>query len=231
MKYRKPSASAVVAALSVVTVLAFAAPIVRSAGAYYFFKNLVNDTVTAGGTIANGHANPGGLKWTAESTAVINTGRFSRGWWTIRAIPPGGDTTSIIRFAVEIRGHDSLAVDTARTFIFPRYTYQAGAANALDSTGNAISRLNGGNGGDGTAQTLWAGEQEVLFHVARGTNRSSGDFFGWPNGIAIPCQGMGNGDPGTNKLFPYMSLRIRCLSGPAAASGKVRVEVGFVGVE
>ena len=182
------------------------------------WTNAINDTITSGSGVnpAAGN-NPSGAQFTAESTAVLSVAAYRRVALAIRVIPPGGDTTSIYRLAVQVRGHISGLADSSSTF--PWYGWQTQAAvTAADSVGtNGYTLVTGG-------QLVAALPSEHIVSWSAktlGRGFTAGNSFVWPDGIMLDLF-----DGRAQAFwFPYMSVRVRVLTGPTSAKPRVILHV------
>lgn len=170
--------------------------------------NAINDTMTVGLTLTSPFNQ--GVAFTAESTAVLTAYPYHHTALCIRVIPAAGDTTTLIRLAVQVRGHTSSSADTASTFAwYPWMVAGAVAATNVDSLGQTTS---GAFTAASQYATCWSGEFEVIASPKRGKGGlSAGTIFGAPDGIMVDLCG----PRGEWFWAPYMSVRIRCLTGAA----------------
>lgn len=185
------------------------------------FQNIIVDTMSVAAAI-NSAQNPGGYSFTAESTAIIDVGRFFRIGLMIRAIPAGGDTTTPIRLAVQIRAHlDNSAEDSTNTFYWMPHAVSA----SISTPDSFVTKYTTSAPPAGAGVGVWPGEMIVAFNdPARGRGAmKSNEFFGAPDGCYIPLIAT-KGD-----IFwaPYMSVRVRVLQ--AAANPKI--VMSLIGME
>lgn len=213
-----------VSALAVVALSLFPGgqPPPAYARSYKIISNAINDTITPMCPLDTGDPAIGvaGLAFTAESTAIFNVGDYPNVGLFLRVIPAGGDTTTAIRLAIGVRAHTDLTGDSSSTF--PWHVWVAAATAAIpDSTNNKFS-TSGPPAGEGCG--VWGGEFLcTLGDPTRGRgNMKTNQFFGAPNGIYIPLISR----TGVKFSAPYMSIRIRVLSG--ANKPKVTAHVGLV---
>lgn len=206
------------------------------------WEEIINDTMTAQTDISY-LTNPGGMAYTAESTAVFNLGDFSENLGlAIRLIPAEGDTTYPYTLAVMVRGHIAMSSDSNSTFYWQTLNI-TGNAGIPDSTDNKFT-FSGYPPGDGVANGgsivgPWEGDRLItVFGEAIAKGRSYGrsnQWFSAPDGLYLPISGRGNsigsatGGFGLGFHAPYVSVRVRLLTGPVGK--KPRVIVSMVGEE
>jgi hypothetical protein len=185
-------------------------------------SNLINDTITVACPLDTGDPAVGaaGYAFTAESTAIVDVGDFPNIGMFLRVIPAGGDTSTRIRLAVQVRAHLDFTGDSSSTFPWVLWNGQANATNP-DTVRNTFTTYNP-PAGEGCG--VWAGEFVVSMQDpvrGRGTMRSN-EFFGAPNGLYIPLTSR----TGPRFTAPYMSIRVRVLEG--ASKPKVVLHLGLV---
>lgn len=177
---------------------------------------IINDTLTVGSGINAGAGNGAPASFTAESSLVISSGMYQRFALAVRVIPAAGDTATKIRLAVQIRGHITSAVDTNSTFAWLPFQVEAAIAG-IDSLGDYGTQV----AGDHVSQA-GPGEFKLQFDPRNYTGTSGvGNVFAFPSGRWIQLIT----NSGEWFWAPYMSVRIRCLTGAA----KPRVIAYLVG--
>lgn len=177
----------------------------------------VDDTVGTGSNV--GAAALLSVQWAAESTSVIPCADYRFFAMGLRQIQTAGDTTES-RYAVQVRAHTSASYDTSSAMVWHRWPV-AGATTtggATDSLGHVT--LNVGNTAAGFSG-LYSGEFEVVLSAKRGKFGTS-QTFGGPDGVWLVLTGV----RGEQFIAPYMSVRVRRLSGPAG--GRIRLDL-FMG--
>ena len=99
------------------------------------WTNAINDTATVGSAIGTS-SNPAGAAYQAESTAVLTTAPYRRIVLWLDVKPAAGDTSTVIRVAVQIRKHTSALADSASMGAWAEWANVNAIANP-DSVTNA----------------------------------------------------------------------------------------------
>lgn len=180
-----------------------------------------DDTVSIGQLIDTKSTK--GFPFTAESSAVIPCFQYHHFTLMMRVVPAGGDTTTRFRFAVQIRKHIDATGDSSSTFAWTSFSPTPTAVTGLDdSLGHFTAATFFGGTGAATGITGWANERTVILSATRGNavgSSSVGQSFGWPGGVAIDLVDA----RGQWFWAPYISVRVRCLSGGGTAANKPRI--------
>lgn len=157
-----------------------------------------------------------------DSSGVLNTHDLAHAVLWIKATPLAGDTTTINRLAIQVRGHLNGLSDSSSTFAF----YPVGMTNlGISTTGDSLTEghnVKGGRGG--VVGAPWSGEFVVNISGARSAHGSAiavnGHDWYYPSGIAVPLDNLF----GRNWWSPYTSIRVRNLTGSA-----IKVTMHLVG--
>lgn len=183
------------------------------------YTNAINDTISIGALLnarqAAGSTNAG---FCAESTTVYPCASYKKFTLMLRVIPGSGatgDTTSNIRLAVEVRKHIAQVADSASTFVWSGWNTSPTYA-ATDSIGQGYGPTISSSPG---TVALYPGEHLIVFNPKQRGDRNTDYFFGPPDGIALDLVD----SKGQWFWAPYISVRVRVLSGSATVANKPRV--------
>jgi hypothetical protein len=187
-------------------------------GSWSVLANVLNNQLAASGT---------GLQ---DSTPVLPTASFKRMYLTLYGTPDSLST--VVRLAVQIRGHYGSNSDSAAAFPWYRWPVSSTTvASTVDSIGHfdkgsySLAQSTNANTA-ATSAGLWSGEFLVKFDVARQdtTDGASGlgKFGAYPKGMWIPLV-----DHGGNPFWaPYTSIRVRVING---VRSRFRIKADLVG--
>lgn len=173
---------------------------------YYKTVTLITNQLTASGAAMADSSQP------AATYDLARMGLFIRGQFD--------SLSTVVRLAVQVRGHMTSAQDSASAFPWYRWAVAPGTSGAIfktDSVGHGLAvtqvpltpvqatSANSSNSG------LLPGEFMVVFNYARDdtTGAGNGKPFSYPNGIYLPL----NGVSGEWFWAPYTSVRIRVING------------------
>lgn len=157
-----------------------------------------------------------------DSSAILNTHDLAHAVLWIKATPLAGDTNTVNRLAIQVRGHLNGLSDSSSTFAF----YPVGMTNlGITTTGDSLTEghnVKGGRGG--VVGAPWSGEFVVNIAGSRSAHGSAiavnGHDWYYPNGIAVPLDNLF----GRGWWSPYTSVRVRNLTGSA-----IKVTMHLVG--
>ena len=182
--------------------------------------SLINNQLTASGS---------GM---VDSTSIpIATYDLSRMSLLFKFTPDS--LSSVVRFAVEVRGHYNTNNDTSSTFVWHRWPTRAtsNGTTDVDSLGHMFvgsysqAQVTSANAPFANATGAWPGEFVVKYNVASNDSTAAGNgkYGAFPNTIQLPlCDGTG-----AWYMAPYTSVRVRVLSG---VRSRVKVRVDLMGV-
>ena len=181
------------------------------------YANAINDTFSVGSLnntrVAAIAANAG---YSAESTQVYSCGQYRRFTIFLRGIGVTGDTTTKIRLAVQVRKHIAASADSNSTFAWGGWATSPSFTGA-DSLGVSFSGITISSSPGPVG--LYPGEHLVVLDPRQRGDRNTDYFFGPPDGVALDLID----SKGQWFWAPYMSVRVRCLTGPGTVSVKPRI--------
>lgn len=148
------------------------------------------------------------LKAAGDSSAVIDLQGAKHLWLCLKGCPKGPHGQAFSNVALQFRIHINDQTDSMSTM--PIYiTQQSNVGIAVTAASDTV---HAGHLAVGTATVPWSGEVVVRMSRDRcGDNGAASTALFWPQGIAIPLDGLF----GRDVRLPNLSVRARIVGGPS----------------
>lgn len=189
------------------------------------------------GTLVNNQLTASGTQMADSNTIAIQSYDLKRIGLSFYGSPDSLST--VVRLAVQVRGHMTQTTDSSSTFPWVRWTNAGGIPGGTgvgifrsDSIGHQTGFINTPTTPvQSTSATvaaassyLYPGEFMVVFNVARDDTSGAGASHPWsgPKGYFVPLVG----PFGEWFWAPYMSVRVRVLNG---VRSRFRIRVDYAG--